>query len=156
MSQPGIKRVMRTIAAAVALGAILAGCSDPGLYLDRRDTIALSAGDAVAANAVEQMVDPWPPASGNTNIAFNGQRMQMAIERYRINKVTDPVDPMIAARSRPRRRRRHRPVARKAARPAAQRRPAARANNVLRPVYEAKAMRIGRSRAPGSRPEWSS
>ncbi len=95
MSQPGIKRVMRTIAAAVALGAILAGCSDPGLYLDRRDTIALSAGDSVAANAVEQTVNPWPPASDNTNIAFNGQRMQTAIERYRTNKVTDPVDPMM-------------------------------------------------------------
>jgi hypothetical protein len=95
MSQPGIKRVMRTIAAAAALGAVLAGCSDPGLYLDRRDTIALSGGDAVAANAAEQMVNPWPRASDNTNIAFNGQKMQTAIERYRTNKVTDPVDPMM-------------------------------------------------------------
>jgi len=95
MFQLGIKRVMRTIAAATALGAVLTGCSDPGLYLDRRDTIALSGGDTVAANAAEQMVNPWPRASDNTNIAFNGQKMQTAIERYRTNKVTDPVDPMM-------------------------------------------------------------
>ena len=39
------------------------------------------------------MVDPWPPHSGNTNIAFNGQKMQSAVERYRTDKVTPPVDP---------------------------------------------------------------
>jgi hypothetical protein len=79
----------------VTLGALLAGCSDPGLYFDRRDTIALSAGDAIAANAAEQTVDPWPAHSGNTNIAANGQKMQSAVERYRTDKVTPPVDPMI-------------------------------------------------------------
>ena len=47
-----------TIVAAATLLALLAGCSD--LYFDRRETIALGAGDALAANAVEQMVDPWP------------------------------------------------------------------------------------------------
>ena len=51
------------------------------------------------------MDDPWPRNSGNTNIAFNGQKMQMAIERYRNNKVTPPTDPttldiMQAGRSR--------------------------------------------------------
>jgi hypothetical protein len=79
-------------AGAAALGATLGGCSD--LYFDRRDTIALSGGDAVNANAITQMVDPWPPQSGNTNIAFNGQKMQSAVERYRTNNVTQPVDPM--------------------------------------------------------------
>jgi hypothetical protein len=82
---------VRTLAAAVTLGAMLAGCSD--LYYDRRDTIALSGGDAVAANAVAQTVDPWPAHSGDVNIAGNGQKMQSAIERYRVNKVTQPVDP---------------------------------------------------------------
>jgi hypothetical protein len=74
---------------------MLAGCSDPGLYFDRRDTIALSAGDAIEANKVAQVIDPWPASSGNTNIAFNGQRMQSAVERYRTNLVTPPVDPMM-------------------------------------------------------------
>ena len=74
----------------VMLGALLAGCSD--IYFDRRETIALGAGDAVAANQVEQMVDPWPPHSSNRNLTFNGERMQRAVECYRIDKVTQPVD----------------------------------------------------------------
>jgi hypothetical protein len=80
----------RTIAATVLLGALLAGCSD--IYYDRRETIALGAGNAVAANEVEQMVDPWPPNSNNKNLTFNGERMQRAIECYRVDKVTQPVD----------------------------------------------------------------
>jgi hypothetical protein len=77
-------------AAAAAMAASLGACSD--LYMDRRDTISLGAGDAIAANKVEQMVDPWPAASGNKNIAFNGQKMQSAVERYRNNKVYRPAN----------------------------------------------------------------
>jgi hypothetical protein len=95
MLWPRIKLHAGAIVAAVIAGATLAGCSDPGLYLDRRDSIALSAGDASEANKVAQVVDPWPPYSGNTNLAFNGQRMQSAVERYRTNLVTPPVDPMM-------------------------------------------------------------
>lgn len=91
MSQPGIDRARHAIAATVMLGALLAGCSSD-IYFDRRDTIALGAGDAVAANQVEQMVDPWPPNSSNKNLTFNGERMQRAVECYRIDKVTQPVD----------------------------------------------------------------
>jgi hypothetical protein len=95
MSRPGINGARlngprRAIAATVMLGALLAGCSD--IYFDRRDAIALGAGDAVAANQVEQMVDPWPPNSSNKNLTFNGERMQRAVECYRIDKVTQPVD----------------------------------------------------------------
>ena len=67
----------------------LTGCSD--MYLDRRESISLSAGDAVYTNQVTQMVDPWPPHSADRNIAFNGQKMQSAVERYRTNRVTPPV-----------------------------------------------------------------
>jgi hypothetical protein len=77
--------------AAIGLGTALAGCSD--LYLDRRDTIAQSGGDAVAANTVTQEVDPWPAYSGDRDIAFNGQRMQAAVDRYRAGKVIPPADP---------------------------------------------------------------
>jgi hypothetical protein len=34
------------------------------------------------------MVDPWPAHTGNRNIAYDGERMQSAAERYRTNKVT--------------------------------------------------------------------
>ena len=91
MSQPGINGARRAVAATVMLGALLAGCSSD-IYFDRRDSIALGAGDAVAANQVEQMVDPWPPHSSNKNLTFNGERMQRAVECYRIDKVTQPVD----------------------------------------------------------------
>jgi hypothetical protein len=90
MSRPKIKGAARAVAAATALGALLAGCSD--IYYDRRETIALGADDAVAANMVEQMVDPWPRHSNNNNIAFNGERMQRAVECYRKDQVTPPVD----------------------------------------------------------------
>lgn len=91
MSRPGINGTRRTVAATVMLGALLAGCSSD-IYFDRRETVALGAGDAVAANQVEQMVDPWPPYSSNKNLTFNGERMQRAVECYRIDKVTQPVD----------------------------------------------------------------
>ncbi len=89
-TEPGLARALRALAVAVTLGIVVAGCSN--LYYDRRDTIALGAGDAVAANAVEQMVDPWPRYSGDVNVPFDGQRMQAAVERYRLNKVTPAAD----------------------------------------------------------------
>ena len=95
MSRSGTRPVVRTVAAALAVGALgmtIGGCSQ--IYLDRRDTLALSAGDGIAANQAVQVIDPWPPRSGNTNIVFNGQRMQAAAERYRTNTVVQPVDPM--------------------------------------------------------------
>jgi hypothetical protein len=78
--------LLRTTALAVLLAA-LAGCSE---YLDRRDTISLNGGNSVAANKVTQMVDPWPRASAKKNIAFNGAKMQSAVERYRTNRVIRP------------------------------------------------------------------
>jgi len=91
MSRLRIKRTTRAIAAAATLAAMLAGCSD--IYYDRRDTVALTAGDAVAGNSITQTVNPWPPESNNTRIAFNGQRMQSAVERYRMGRVIQPVKP---------------------------------------------------------------
>ena len=90
-----LRSLQRSIAAGVAaatLATALGACSD--VYFDRRDTVALGAGDAIAANAVVQTVDPWPAQSANTNIAANGQRMQSAIEHYRTNTGVPPVDPI--------------------------------------------------------------
>jgi len=91
MCRPRTERAARALAAAVTLGGMLAGCSD--IYYDRRDTVALTAGDSIAANAALQTVDPWPAQSGNTTIAFNGQKMQSAVERYRTGRVIQPVKP---------------------------------------------------------------
>jgi hypothetical protein len=79
----------KAVGVLVVLGAALSACSE--IYYDRRETVSLGAGDAVAINAATQTVDPWPRHSANRNIAFNGERMQAAAERYRLNKVTVPV-----------------------------------------------------------------
>ena len=79
----------------------------PTSYLDRRETISLGGGDAIAANKVTQIVDPWPAYSGNKNIAFNGQKMQTAVERYRTGKVIQPDGPADVTDSTSRRPERH-------------------------------------------------
>jgi hypothetical protein len=84
LSRPKIKRCVYVIVAATTL----AGCSD--LYWDRRESIELSAGDSQYGNQAVHMVDPWPAASANRNISYNGEKMQSAVERYRQNKVTPP------------------------------------------------------------------
>lgn len=70
----------------LAGAALLGGCAD--IYYDRRETVAFHSGDAVAANKVVHMIDPWPPAAADRNIHSDGQRMQRAAERYRTNKTT--------------------------------------------------------------------
>jgi hypothetical protein len=80
-----------TVTAVVLLSATLAGCADH-LYVDRRETISPIAGDAQAVNRVVQGVDPWSRASANNNIAFNGEKMQTASERYRMGRVIPPVN----------------------------------------------------------------
>ena len=89
LSRSGSK-AMRRIAVIIGLSVTVAGCSD--IYWDRRESISLAAGDALAADRVIHMVDPWPASSANKNIAFNGERMQSAIERYRQGKVIPPVN----------------------------------------------------------------
>jgi hypothetical protein len=80
----------KTLAAVIVLGTLLGGCSD--IYYDRRETVSLGADDHIAANQAIQMVDPWSRHVGNKNIAFNGERMQAAVERYRHNRVIPPVN----------------------------------------------------------------
>jgi hypothetical protein len=77
------------IAAALGLGAMLAGCSD--IYFDRRETVLFGADNAVAANIAVQTRDPWPPASANRNAPANGERVAAAIWRYRTGRVYTPV-----------------------------------------------------------------
>ena len=80
----------RTIAAAALLTAMLGGCSE--YYFDRRDAISLHSGDAVLTNRVTHMIDPWPAASGQRNIAYNGEKAATAAERYRTGRIIPPVN----------------------------------------------------------------
>lgn len=66
----------------------MAGCSE---YLSRRDGISIYGGDAVTGNQVVQMVDPWPAAAADRNIAYDGTVMRRAVERYHTGRVIAPV-----------------------------------------------------------------
>lgn len=77
---------LRLLALAVSFAA-LSGCSE---YFDRRDTIALNGGDAVASDNAGQVIDPWPRASADRSIGYDGQVMESAVERYRTNRVYPP------------------------------------------------------------------
>ena len=83
-----MRRNNLALIAALACTLLTGACTD--MYLDRRDTVSFGAGDAVAANKIAHMVDPWPARAGDRNITFDGERMQSAAERYRTNKVTPP------------------------------------------------------------------
>ncbi len=67
--------------ASFALGA----CSNQ--YFERKDTIAFSAGDAVAANEAIQIRDPWPRSSQNTNIPMDGVKAELAMRKYRYGQL---------------------------------------------------------------------
>ena len=73
---------------ALAATTLLGACTD--MYLDRRDTVSFAAGDAPAANKITHMIDPWPLRAGDRNIAYDGERMAAAAERYRTDKVKNP------------------------------------------------------------------
>jgi hypothetical protein len=77
---------LRGLALAGAL-ATLAGCSE---YLDHRDLISIQGGNAVQTDKITQMVDPWPRASGDRNIAFSGTNVETAYARYRTGHVIPP------------------------------------------------------------------
>ncbi len=76
----------RCSALALVLPA-LASCSE---YSSRREGISMYGGDAVMGNRVVQMVDPWPPAAANRNIAYDGTVMTTAVRRYHQGHVIQP------------------------------------------------------------------
>jgi hypothetical protein len=55
-------------------------------YLVRRDTATSSSGESVAWNSAVQIPDPWPPGSNDPNIAFDGEKIRCAVQRYRKDK----------------------------------------------------------------------
>ena len=92
MSCPSNTKATSLVLLALSASCALSGCSD--IYFDRRETVVPSAGNAKAVNQITMMVDPWPPYSADRNIAFNGERMQGAVERYRTRNTIRPMNPL--------------------------------------------------------------
>ena len=83
---PGARH-RRSMIIPVTVGIIviglLTGCRD---YFDRKDTISLGVGNAVAENKAVQTIDPWPPGVFKKHQTTDGKRLEKAIERYWENK----------------------------------------------------------------------
>jgi hypothetical protein len=71
------------LALAAALALLAASCTQ---YVERRESIASYAGNAVAWNRAVHTIDPWPAAAARTNIEVSGRRVVDAIERYEAPK----------------------------------------------------------------------
>ncbi|ANY82575.1 hypothetical protein BB934_30335 (plasmid) [Microvirga ossetica] len=82
----GYAKTARTVLVVVIASYCLSAC---GEYVDRKNTIAFSAGNAVQTNIVTHVIDPWPASSRNRYFATDGQRMQRAVENYRCGKVAE-------------------------------------------------------------------
>ena len=89
---------------ALIVPCILAGCAggppfdDPfAPYLQRSNTITLSAGNAKEANAAIHVIDPWPRYVYDTHIPGDGQRMADAVNRYedvsKLKQAPKPIGP---------------------------------------------------------------
>ena len=65
------------------------------MYIQRKDTVTLGAGDAKAVNAATHVIDPWPRYVGNRRIPGNGDRLSRAVERYSQGSYRQPA-PLIA------------------------------------------------------------
>lgn len=76
----------RAALAVVVATSSLTACSE---YMDRKNTIAFSAGNAVQTNIVTHVTDPWPAHSANKNIAFSGERMARAVRCYQVGPQTE-------------------------------------------------------------------
>ena len=74
--------IVPVAAASLALG-LLPGCRD---YFDRKDSISLGIGNAVAENKAVHTIDPWPPGVFKKHQTSDGLRIEKAIDRYRENK----------------------------------------------------------------------
>jgi hypothetical protein len=63
--------------ALLALG--LAGCSE---YVERRESLTQTSGEAVARNLLVHTIDPWPIEAFDPRITSSGARMQRVVRKY--------------------------------------------------------------------------
>lgn len=59
-------------------------------YRARRDSITLQHGNSVAHNIAVQTIDPWPYYAARSRIDIDGDRLLIAIDRYKANKSIPP------------------------------------------------------------------
>ena len=57
--------------APVAFLTLLSGCSE---YVERREGISRTGGDAVRANIAVHVIDPWPPGAHDRRIIIDAER----------------------------------------------------------------------------------
>ncbi|MHA1165975.1 MAG: hypothetical protein ACTSP0_10415 [Alphaproteobacteria bacterium] len=82
-----------SMAAAIAVSMVtLGGCREGqyNRYRHARDTISLSAGDAVAHNKAVQTIDPWPVYARKRRQTTDGKRVLLSMERYQKNESIEP------------------------------------------------------------------
>ncbi|MCH8238679.1 MAG: hypothetical protein IIB62_01270 [Proteobacteria bacterium] len=90
---PYFATLQLAMAAAIAVSMFtLGGCQERqyNRYLHARDTITLSAGDAVAHNRAIHTIDPWPAYARKTEHTTNGKRIYLGMTRYQENKSLEP------------------------------------------------------------------
>ncbi|RXG95106.1 hypothetical protein [Bradyrhizobium vignae] len=68
----------------------LAGHDEMERYVQRSDTLTMSAGDAKQVNAVTHTIHPWPRYVGDRRLAYDARRVGAAVTRY--GKTQQPVD----------------------------------------------------------------
>ncbi len=64
---------------ALSLLLTAGGCQE---YIERTDFTNPNVGDAVARNASNQTIDPWPRYVYDTDIVTSGRRQDAAIKKY--------------------------------------------------------------------------
>lgn len=82
-----------TVATAIAGSMVtLGGCREGqyNRYMHARDTITLSAGDAVAHNKAVQTIDPWPVYARKRHQTTDGKRILLGMKRYQKNESIEP------------------------------------------------------------------
>ena len=91
-----MKLRLLAVLAVLLLGGCygLAGDDEMSRYLQRSDTITMSAGDAKQANAVTHTINPWPSYVGDRRMVVSAAKTQGAVARYRSG--TQPRDPLPA------------------------------------------------------------
>ena len=68
----------------------VAGHDEMERYIQRSDTITMSAGNAKEVNAATHTIHPWPRYVGDRRLAYDARRVGSAVTRY--GSVKQPVD----------------------------------------------------------------